>query len=280
MLREIADLGFGFAELSHGVPVYLVEGIQRALDEGLIRISSVHNFCPLPSMALGAAPNLFQPSTKRGVEQRAWLRYSLETLRLAQSTGAQYVVMHSGSVQFRRRSPDSILLASGEDEDHRDRDKALARLEKKASRAMPRVEASYHELLPHAREANLCLAAENREGILELPLDKDWPDFFARVSDDHLVYWHDTGHAELKRRLGLLDDDTHLSALADKLAGFHLHDVDESGRDHRTIGTGTVDFEALSTHFRPHHIPVLELSPRLSREDVIVSRTNLLHFFS
>ena len=83
MLEEIRELGFKFTELSHGVPAYLVEGILRALKEDMIRVSSVHNFCPLPVMAQGAAPNLFQPSAKKGIEQRSWLRYSRQTLDFA-----------------------------------------------------------------------------------------------------------------------------------------------------------------------------------------------------
>ena len=55
MLREMADLGFQYVELSHGVRLSLVPGILRALDEGFIKVASVHNFCPLPVGVMGAA---------------------------------------------------------------------------------------------------------------------------------------------------------------------------------------------------------------------------------
>ncbi len=48
MLREIRDLGFQYAELSHGTRISLLPGILEAVDAGEIRISSLHNFCPLP----------------------------------------------------------------------------------------------------------------------------------------------------------------------------------------------------------------------------------------
>ena len=48
MLREIRDLGFEYAELSHGIRLSLLPGILEAVDAGEIKISSLHNFCPLP----------------------------------------------------------------------------------------------------------------------------------------------------------------------------------------------------------------------------------------
>jgi hypothetical protein len=59
MLREIRDLGFEYAELSHGVRVSLVPGIIDAVEAGVIKISTLHNFCPLPPGFTQAAPNAF-----------------------------------------------------------------------------------------------------------------------------------------------------------------------------------------------------------------------------
>ena len=64
MLREIADLGFEYTELSHGIRVVLMPGILKAVDEGWIKISSTHNFCPLPVGVMHPAPNYYQPSSQ------------------------------------------------------------------------------------------------------------------------------------------------------------------------------------------------------------------------
>ena len=48
MLREIRDLGFEYAELSHGIRISLMPGILEAVEAGEIKISTLHNFCPLP----------------------------------------------------------------------------------------------------------------------------------------------------------------------------------------------------------------------------------------
>src|SRR5437588_12232831 len=60
MLREIRDMGFEYAELSHGVRISLLPGILQAVDAGEIKISSRHNFCPLPMGVEHAGPNIFK----------------------------------------------------------------------------------------------------------------------------------------------------------------------------------------------------------------------------
>ena len=72
MLREIRDLGFQYAELSHGIRVSLVPGIIAAVEEGVIRISTLHNFCPLPMGVNHPAPNLFKFSASSSCFCAAW----------------------------------------------------------------------------------------------------------------------------------------------------------------------------------------------------------------
>jgi sugar phosphate isomerase/epimerase len=88
-------------------------------------------------------------------------------------------------------------------------------------------------------------------------------------------YWHDTGHAQLKEGMGLIDHRRQLEANADRLIGFHLHDVDSEGRDHQAIGSGRIDFEMVSSFWRPGHLLVIELSPRVSEEGVRSSKVRV-----
>src|SRR5688572_33099663 len=69
MLEEIRALGFEYAELSHGIRISLLPGILEAEDAGLIKISSVHNFCPLPMGIERPAPNIFQFSAENPRER-------------------------------------------------------------------------------------------------------------------------------------------------------------------------------------------------------------------
>jgi len=284
MLAEIRDLGFSRVELSHGIHLLLVPGIFKACEEGWITISSVHNFCPLPSGVRHAAPNLFEPSTTRRTEQTLWMRYSRQTLEFARQLGARRVVMHSGSVRFPFpfRSPEALLDTPPDAEGPSPRrEGALERLRKRARAPRARLLDRYGELLPVARELGVELGLENREGVIELPLDADWPAFLEAFADEPaLGYWHDTGHARIKELLGLLDHRTHLESVADRIIGFHLHDVSPEGRDHQVPGTGLVDFSMVREFVRPHHTLVAELSPRLTREEVLASRDFLLETLS
>src|SRR5690606_1477409 len=100
MLQEIVDMGFEYAELSHGTRITLVPGILRAVEEGLIRISSTHNFCPLPTGVNQSAPNLFEPSARSHQEHDQWLRHTKRSIEFTAQVGADLLVTHLGSVHF------------------------------------------------------------------------------------------------------------------------------------------------------------------------------------
>lgn len=287
MLAEMRGLGFQRVELSHGIRVALVPGILRAVDEGLVAVSSVHNFCPLPATVSRAAPNLYEPSSRKKSELALWLHYSKQSVEFAKRVGASHLVMHSGSQRFWLRNPAEVLDDPAAPPAARE--KALARLLAKngiGGKAMRRLALAYRDLIPYASAHGVLLGAENREGTLELPLDRDFPAFLAelddissegfRLGDQCLHYWHDTGHARIKHLAGLLDHESHLASVADRLIGLHLHDVDESGKDHQVPGTGTVDFAMVRRYVQDHHTLVLEPSPALTEEEIVRSREYLL----
>jgi sugar phosphate isomerase/epimerase len=79
----------------------------------------------------------------------------------------------------------------------------------------------------------------------------------------------------LKEQLGLLSHRAHLEKNAARLLGFHLHDTTPDGRDHQPIGAGGVDFAMVGSFWKPHHLLVLELGPRVSAADVIKSKNKI-----
>ena len=283
MLREMADLGFAWVELSHGIRITLVPGILKAIEEGVVKVASCHNFCPLPTGVTHAAPNLFVPSSRDTREREQWLRHSRRTIDFAAQVGAAKVVLHLGSVEFFWRNPARQLEAYVEAHPGTDR-AADARYRKLLARAldgmrerMPpfweNTQDGLKRLLPYAAEKGVKLGFENREHVEELPLDADHPALLAAVGHpDACGYWHDTGHAEIKQGLGLLNHREHLATNAPRAIGFHLHDVSADGRDHQAIGSGKIDFAMVSSFWRPEHTLVIELSPRLTAAEVLASR--------
>lgn len=285
MVEEMVGLGFKRIELSHGIRLSLVAGILDAVDAGMVEISSVHNFCPLPGSVQFAAPNLYQPSASDPREADLWFRYSMQTLDFAVKVGADRVIMHSGSVHFFFWSAENRLekwidgsgLSAHElAEDPRfqkHRERAMKSIRRAAQTTLPRIEENYKKLLPEAAARGLKLCLENREGLEEMPIDAEHEDLLATlVTPEHAVYWHDTGHAQIKHQMGLIDHRAHLEKMSPRLGGFHLHDVSESGRDHQVPGSGTIDFDMIAEFVRPEHTLVLELSPKLTTEQVLASR--------
>src|SRR5215831_3598070 len=101
MLREIRELGFEYAELSHGTRISLMPGILQAVDAGEIKISSLHNFCPLPMGVEHSAPNLFQFSDERPRQRELAIKHTLKTLEFASRVHAPIVVLHLGSIEMK-----------------------------------------------------------------------------------------------------------------------------------------------------------------------------------
>jgi sugar phosphate isomerase/epimerase len=271
-LREIRDLGFAYAELSHGTRLGLMPGILEAVDAGEIRISSLHNFCPLPMGVTRASPNLYQFSAENPREQELAVKHTLRTLEFAGRVQAPIVVLHLGSLELKNYTGKLCeLLKSGGTESpqfRKLRDEAAAKREARKKPFVERVYETLKKILPEAEKRGLKLGIENRQALEEIPLDGDFENFFRDFDSPNVVYWHDTGHAQIKENLGFIQHVQQLELLASRLAGFHIHDVKFPDDDHAAPGTGTIDYAKLKPFVKPEHIKVFELSPGLSAEAV------------
>ncbi|HEX9046011.1 MAG TPA: TIM barrel protein, partial [Verrucomicrobiae bacterium] len=105
-----------------------------------------------------------------------------------------------------------------------------------------------------------------REAVEELPLESDFASLLKEFPAPTVYYWHDVGHAQIKTDLGFIEHAPFLAERADRLAGFHIHDVKFPARDHFPPGGGDIDFAALKPYVKPEHIKVFELSPKVPVE--------------
>ena len=272
MLREIRDLGFEYAELSHGTRISLLPGILDAVDAGDIRISSLHNFCPLPMGVTNSAPNLYQFSAERDRERDLAFRCTIKTLETAVRVKAPLVVLHLGSIEIKEHTDKLLEMVQRGQKDTPKYTKLCAEFEeKRENRKGPffeRTKELLKRLVPEAESRGVTLGAENREALEELPFESDFQFLFRELSSPNLAYWHDTGHAQIKENLGFIVHQMHLESLRDHLFGFHIHDVQFPGRDHCAPGSGMIDFAALKPMVKPNHIKVFEFSPSLTTEQV------------
>jgi sugar phosphate isomerase/epimerase len=272
LLREIQSLGFDYAELSHGIRVSLLPGIIEAVDAGEMRISSLHNFCPLPMGVVHAAPNLYKfSSTNPRERENAW-RHTLKTIETAVRVKAGAVVLHLGEIEMKVYTDKLLALLEGGQKGTPKYEKLCNELmekrEVKKIEPLDYVEEVVGRLAAEAEKHGLKLGIENRAALEELPLEDDFGFLMREFNRPGIGYWHDTGHAQIKENLGFISHAMHLESLADRVIGFHIHDVEFPGRDHRPPGRGMIDFAALKPLVKPEHIKVFELSPRLTEEEV------------
>ena len=286
MIVELVEQGFSHVELSHGTRISLVPGILKAVEEGIVQIASVHNFCPLPVGVMGAAPNLFEPCSPNRREQEMWLQHTMRTVEFAHRVDCQRIVLHSGSVRFLFRNPERAVDAALEGIDEagdgsaaleKARESGLRRMRKARKAYMTRLREQYGKIAEFGKENGVKFGIENREGFTELPLDEDLADFLKSIEELEVFgYWHDSGHAQLKQNMGILEHRAFLDVLRPHLLGFHLHDVSEEGRDHRVPGSGKIDWSVIASLIRPGDVVVMELSPSLEPEQICEGRDFLL----
>jgi len=294
MLEWMATLGFKKVELSHGISINLVPGIIQAIEDGVVGVTSVHNFCPLPFGMNSPMPNIFKPTSRSHREINLWKRYTEETIKFSQRIGSNKVVLHSGSAWFFFQSPLFKLMNWLEINDIKKselksnqafiklRDKLMSRVERASRRRYEILKESFQSIEEFARDHSVELGVENREGLTELPLDEDHSEFIKSFDEESpFSYWHDTGHAEIKALYGLLDHEQRLEEIKSHTIGYHLHDVSDSGDDHQEIGTGIVDFSMISRFIdKVNHALVLELSPQLSEDAIKRSKDNILNYLN
>jgi sugar phosphate isomerase/epimerase len=272
MLREIRELGFEYAELSHGIRISLLPGIFEAVDAGEIKISTLHNFCPLPMGVNHAAPNVFKFTTSDRWERENAIKHTLKTIETAARLKARLVVLHMGQITMRDYTDKLLGMVEKEEQNSRKFEKliqeAMEKRERRKEKYIDRADELLKVFIAAAAKEGIMLGVENREAMEEIPLEGDFPFWLRNLPAETVCYWHDTGHAQIKENLGLLVHRLHLENMAERLQGFHIHDVKFPGRDHQEPGTGCIDFASLKPFVKPEHIKVFEFSPSLTREAV------------
>jgi sugar phosphate isomerase/epimerase len=268
MIEEIVALGFQNIELSHGMTIAKLPGIKKAFQRGLFRCSGVHNFFPSPVEVMIDAPDAYEYTSHRPFDRQRALEMTLRTLELAAEFEAGYLVLHLGSVPLAPRKFTKPLTQTVADGGQHTADYVKAKLAfiKKREKVAPLY---YHRALEavttiaeRAKELGITLAIESRSRFEDMPTEREMIALQDHFSEHPAVgYWHDFGHVQLKHNLGLLDHLEWLEAIAPRLIGGHVHDVEWPARDHRVPFSGTLDYAALLAFFPPGCPLIWELSP-------------------
>jgi len=269
MIAEILELGFSEIELSHGMTVGKLPGIRKAYEQKMFTCTGVHNFFPSPVEVMIDAPDAYEFTSHREWDRKRAMDMTLRTLDVAASFNARYLVLHMGSVPMNPKRWTKKLTAMVADELQRDpkcvklRHAFIRKREKIAPLYYERAVEALASLADRAAEAGVKLAIESRSRYEDVPTESEMLKLMDHFKDHPLIgYWHDFGHVQLKHNLGLLDHAEWLAAIAPRLIGGHVHDVEWPARDHRVPFFGaTIDFTPLIRQFPADAPLVWELSP-------------------
>ena len=275
MIDEILGLGFEDIELSHGMTISKLPGLQNAYRDKKFRCSGVHNYFPSPVEVMIDAPDAYEFSSHRPHERTRAMEMTIRTLELAAEFDAKYVVMHMGSVPMPSRKWTKKLTRMLKDGNQLDPSftkhklKFVRKREKLSPLYYQRAIEALEELSEKAAELKIPLAVESRSRYEDVPDEAEMIRLQEHFKDNDWVgYWHDFGHVQLKHNLGLLDHDQWLGKMAPYLIGCHVHDVYWPDRDHRVPLTGELDFKKLLRHVDPRKPLVWELSPTRETEQI------------
>lgn len=275
VLEELLEFGFDRVELGHGIRLSLMQGIQKVFDQGRVRISSLHNFCPLPLEILTPSPDCLLFSSHREAERARAVRQTLQTIDFAERLGAPFVVLHCGRVVMPPVTDQLLALAAAgrhlAPEYARRKTRAVQMREARAPKHIARLKDCLARIVEHAAAKGVRLGLESRQAYEEIPSEREFPDLLETFGPT-AGYWHDLGHVQIRHNLGFVDHAEWLTQMAPRLLGCHLHDVVWPGRDHQPPFTGgSVPYEQLVPLIPKGTLFVWEMSPRRTREEIAES---------
>lgn len=279
IVQEILEMGFSAIELNPEITEQMLDEISILCEKGKIKIVSLHNFCPkLTHVPKGRSlMGAYLLSSPDGEERKKAVELTKRTVDFAHLLDAEAVIIHAGEVEIESRAKEifdfstqgNLALSKkliSEVLNHREKAKA-----KYFSNTLKSLE----EISNYSQRFNVKLGIENRLFHHEIPSFEEIGSILEHFPGRHVYYWHDTGHARVAEKLGLVNsDESFLKEYSYKLLGIHFHDI-IGFSDHLSPGNGEIDFKRISSYLRQHTIKVLEPHETSLREDVISSRTYL-----
>lgn len=273
LMEQLLALGFQQVELNYQVRPEWMPEIERIVRAGVMRVSSVHNVFPKTF-----DDRFGTDSVMLGYEDEALRRQAVELAKTsidwAVRLGAGAVVFHPTEVPL---PPDEFdvplkkLIAA-----HQTDTAAFRALQsrmlaaREAGPFLSRMMKSIGELADYVVKHALPvkLGMENRAMCHQIPIYAEMTLIAERFDGGPVGLWLDTGHGIMMAEMGL--QSLPLSPVAARnIVGMHIHDAVD-GLDH--YAPCTLPGHMLAP-FRPYirqaPIRVLELSGRLSAEEIL-----------
>jgi sugar phosphate isomerase/epimerase len=266
LIEEILSLGIDHVELGYDLTADLVPGVVQMVRSGAVKVTSLHNFCPVPLGAPMAHPELFVLASSSRREREAAVHNITRTVNFAAELRAGAVVFHAGKVElWSPLTPKLVALhEQGRQQTPRYEKlkvKLMERREKKAQRHLDWLTEGLERLLPTLQATGVRLAMENLPSWESVPTETEALDLCRRFNTPLIACWHDIGHGRIREELGLIAHRHWVERLSPHIAGFHVHDMTGPASDHLMPGRGKIDFTSFKKFIQSDTIAVLEPAP-------------------
>lgn len=283
LVVQARQAGFDALEISHVTKPSLLTGLMQAFDAGGVRVVSIHAPCPPPDeIVLDAAETAEFTSDDPAARARA-VELASKTVEMAVRFRCDRVILHLGSVPLPRGSAELEAMAlSGHAYSRPYIDLKLqmvAARQQQADERLERARDALKRLLPLAEKHRVHLALETRHHFELMPFESEMVRLLEEFKDTPWIgAWHDFGHVQRLANLGFTQHEQYLRAIAPRLLGCHIHDVEWPNRDHLVPFTANgVDYDLLLP-LLPSGIPLVwEIAPNQRRAKLTQARIDWIN---
>jgi len=285
IIQQIKALGFEEVELNFNLTSSMVNEILDLVKKSQIKITSVHNFCPIPEgiERKRILPDYYSLASLDERERQRAIHYTKVSIDTASQLNARAVVIHCGRIEYVDPTFRLIELyrlgMRGSPYYKKILTKMLKEREKHSKPFFESILRSLEILNRYAQQRNILLGIENRFCFFEIPSFEETGIILNNFRGGNIFYWHDTGHAYIHEKLGLAKHIDFLYVYSDHLCGIHLHDV-VGISDHKAVLEGEIDFNIFCHYIKKETIKVMEVHAPSGQQEIIRAKSYLESIFN
>lgn len=283
MIEDIVSLGFEQAELNYNVGEDFLATIEPMIEQGEIRISSVHHAFPRTSNPFFGPDSVLFAHPDEEL-RRIGENLLLQSAEYAHRYGAAAVVLHPGETMIPLQFDAKLKRLYKEGQRHTEAYACLLSQMKKqreedSRRALPLIRESLERVCDRLAQRGIpvWIGIETRARCHQIPTLREAAELIDSLQGAPVHLWLDTGHAIMMERMGLYDNTADLPDVLHHVKGVHIHDTVELS-DHWCPYVHSDDaagFQRFLPAIAAADIRVYELKNVCTREEIEASHAQL-----